>query len=136
MMLEGEPPERPVYIKPRCVISRQSTDVVAVEDDAIATAMEFIREHASEPISVREVLQATSVSRRSLENRFKRVTGHTPLEEIHRVRVELGKQYLARTDRTVSDVAASSGFRSAKRFSAVFQKLTGLKPSEYRQQSR
>ncbi|MFP4052645.1 MAG: substrate-binding domain-containing protein [Phycisphaerae bacterium] len=136
MMLEGEPPERPTLIKPRCVISRQSTDIVAVEDDAIATAMEFIRDHASEPISVREVLQATKVSRRSLENRFKRVTGNTPLEEIHRVRVELGKQYLARTDMTVSDVATSSGFRSAKRFSAVFQKLTGLKPSEYRQQSR
>jgi LacI family transcriptional regulator len=135
-MLNGEdPPQKPVLIQPPHVVARQSTDVVAVEDEAISAAMEFIRENADQPISVKEVIEAAQVSRRSLENRFKKVTGHTPLEEIHRVRIELGKQYLSRTDMTVSEVATSSGFRSAKRFSAVFQKLTGLKPSEYRQQT-
>ena len=62
--MKGEtPPREPIEIAPHGIITRHSTDVLSIEDEIIAEAAKFIRQHASEPISVEDVLSEVAMSR-------------------------------------------------------------------------
>ena len=123
-------------IEPLGVATRQSTDVLAVEDGGVAAAVRFIREHACEGISVKDVLRAVPQSRRSLEERFKKLIGRTPHEEISRVQLNQVKLLLAETDWSLERIAESTGFAHAGYLSSVFRRLSGSTPSHYRALNR
>jgi LacI family transcriptional regulator, galactose operon repressor len=118
------------------VIPRASSDNVSVRDPDVANALRFIFSHAGEWIGVRELLLALPVQRRSLERKFRRVLGRSPLEEIRRVRVDLAKQLLCSTDLPMPIVARRSGFSEAKQLSQVFRSLVGMTPTSYRARFR
>lgn len=131
-MLQGKPaPVNIAPIPPVEVITRQSTDVLAVEDPDVAEALRHIRRHAVEGLSVKQLLESAAVNRRTLERRFVRVLGHTPLEEIRRVRLERAKALL-QTDLPIYQVAARSGFATPEYLATSFRQATGLTPTEYR----
>ena len=56
MMHGVAPPKRPLLLEPTGVVTRQSTDTLAVEDPDLARAVAFIRSHATDPIQVSDVL--------------------------------------------------------------------------------
>ena len=62
-------------VAPVEVIIRQSTDVLAVEDPDVAAALQHIRQHAVDGLSVKQLLEAVPVNRRTLERRFIRRGG-------------------------------------------------------------
>jgi LacI family transcriptional regulator len=119
-------------IAPLGVAARQSTDVLAVEDRAVAVAVQFIREHACEGINVSDVLGAVPLSRRVLEQRFQRLLGRTPREEILQVRLARVRQLLAETDLPLYLIAERTGFEHVEYLSVVFKRETGRTPSEFR----
>ncbi len=136
-MLAGEEVEAVVHlINPLGIHTRQSTDVLAIEDRDVATSVRFIREHACDGINVEDVLGTVLLSRRVLERLFKKYLGHTPHEEIVRVKVERVKRLLSETDLGVGEVARRTGFRHVEYLSATFKKITGIAPITYRRQSR
>ena len=128
--------EKRRLIQVSSVIPRESTDNVSVRDPDVANALRFIFAHAGEWIGVRELLLALPVQRRSLERKFRKVLGRSPLEEIRRVRVDLAKQLLSSTDLPMPIVARRSGFSEAKQLSQVFRALVGTTPTTYRAQFR
>ena len=119
-------------IPPVGVATRQSTDVLAIEDRHVAQAVRFIREQACRGINVRDVLKAVPQARRLLESRFKKFLGHTPHEEIIRVQINRVKELLSETDLPLSVIAERAGFQHVEYLSVVFKKKTGLPPSRYR----
>jgi LacI family transcriptional regulator len=119
-------------IAPLGVAARQSTDVLAMEDRNIARAVQFIREHACAGINVSDVLRAVPLSRRVLEQRFQRVLGHTPREEILHVRLNRVKQLLVETDLPLYLIAERTGFEHVEYLSVVFKRETGRTPSAFR----
>jgi LacI family transcriptional regulator len=132
---------RPVSAKARLVpplgiAERQSTDVLAVDDRAVARTVQFIREHACENIRVADLLRVASLSRRVLEQRFRRLLGCTPREEILRLRLNRVKQLLAETTLPLALVAERAGFAHIEYLSVVFKRETGVTPSRWRRQSR
>jgi LacI family transcriptional regulator len=132
-LLAGDkPPQRPLLFPPVGVVTRQSSDVLAIEDPAVAAAVRFIREHGHQPIQVGDVLKAVPVSRRSLERRFQKVFKRTLWEEIRRVHLERAKNLLANSALPMADVAERAGLQSAKQLSVVFREETGLTPTAYR----
>ena len=136
-LMRGErPPEKPVLIQPQGIVARQSTDILAVEDEDLAAAIQFIRDHANEPIEIADVLQEVAVSRRHLERAFEKVLGRSPAAEIRRRHIEQAKRLLTETDMQIPDVAESSGFRSATYFSYIFHREVGLSPLKYRTVTR
>jgi LacI family transcriptional regulator len=136
-LLRGQPaPAAPLLLPPMGVVARQSSDILAVDEPAVAQAARFIREHAAEAINVGDVVRHVGISRRWLERGFHRALGRSPLDEIRRVRVERAKDLLARTDLPMPDVAARSGFSSAPRLSIVMHAQTGMSPTAYRRQFR
>ena len=136
-MIAGKRPmEKQRLIQVSSVIPRESTDNVSVRDPDVANALRFILAHAGEWIGVRELLLALPVQRRSLERKFRKVLGRSPLEEIRRVRIDLAKQLLSSTDLPMPIVARRSGFSEAKQLSQVFRALVGTTPTSYRGQFR
>ena len=70
----GEPPpQKTTRIPPLGVVTRRSTDVLAIEDRHLARAVRFIRENACEGITVEDVLADIPLSRSVFERRFARL---------------------------------------------------------------
>jgi LacI family transcriptional regulator len=129
-------PERPILFPPLGVVTRQSTDTVAVEDPVLATAIRYIREHAHEPIGVQNLLDVLPVSRRTLELKFKQALGRGPSRELRQVRVELAQQLLCDTDLPLTTVARRAGFGGLVQLSSIFKQEVGIQPSAFRKKFR
>jgi LacI family transcriptional regulator len=119
-------------IKPQGIETRQSTDILAIEDPHVAVAARFIREQACAGIQVSDVLQYVPYSRRVLDRRFLDSLGRTPHEEITRQRIDRVKQLLVETDLPLSVIASRVGFQHDEYMSVAFKKQVGLPPSNYR----
>jgi LacI family transcriptional regulator len=136
MMGGKKPPRQPIFIEPVGIVTRRSTEVLAIEDRHIAAAMRFIREHACEGIDVGDVVRAVPLSRSTLERRFARALGRSPKEEILRVRLSRAKQLLAQTDFSLALVAEKVGLEHAEYLSVIFKKKIGLTPGQFRVDAR
>jgi LacI family transcriptional regulator len=136
LMQGARPRKRTILIAPTGVLTRQSTDTLAVDDPDLARAVAFIRSHATDPVQVKDVLREVPVSRRWLERRFREVLGRGPAEEIRRVRLQRAKLLLAETDMPVPQVAVTAGFGSREYLAAAFKSQTGLSPRQYRRSTQ
>src|SRR5262245_19267244 len=132
-MMAGEAPSKePVLIAPHGVVSRQSTDVLAIDDPAVVRALRYIRTHAHHGIVVDDILREVPISRRSLEIQFRSYLGRSPAEEIRRVRLERGRQLLGRRELSITEIALACGFSNATRFGVAFRKCFGTTPRAFR----
>lgn len=123
---------RPVIVEALGVVTRRSTEVIAVTDSDVAAALQFIRREQGVGIAVDQVADEVAMSRRSLEKRFKESLGRTILEEIQLVRLERAKRLLLETTFPISKVATISGFGSAGYFIQFFQNRVGKTPRRFR----
>jgi len=119
-------------IEPVGVVTRHSTDVLAIDDKNVAAALGFIREHACSWITVTEVVGRAAASRSLLEKRFRRLLGRSPQAEIRRVQVARIRQLLFETNFPLKKIAELAGFAHVEYMCVVFKRLTGLSPGGYR----
>jgi LacI family transcriptional regulator len=136
LMLGKPAPAAPILLPPTGVVTRASSDVHAISDRDIVSAMRFIHENAERPIDVGDVADAVVLSRRSLQARFKRALGRTVMHEIEHARLEMAKRMFAQTDRRAPDIAMASGFATELQMYRAFQRRLGLTPGEYRKHYR
>ena len=127
---------KPFLVPPLGVSTRQSSDILAIDDADVAKAIHYIRRHAFEGITVEDVLAEVPLSRRALEHRFRRRLGRTPKQEIRRLRLERAKSLLASTELPLARISDRLGFHQPAYLSAVFRKETGLTPAAYRKRLR
>ncbi len=133
-MMAGKPaPTDPVLIDPDEVVTRRSTNILAIEDKHVSRALNFIRENATKGISVNEIVSKVHVSRSILERRFRKFLGRSPQAEIRNFQVQKIKQYLAETDYTLAQIAEATGFEHPEYMCVVFKRITKLTPKQYRQ---
>lgn len=133
LLIERRPlPPTPILVPPIGIITRQSTDTLAVDNPDLVRAIGYIREHATRNIHVEDVLAAVPLSRRSLERIFQDSLGRSPAQEIRRVRIERAKQLLATTDLPIPKVATASGFGTGEYLATIFRQATGMTPLKYR----
>jgi LacI family transcriptional regulator len=123
-------------IPPIGIATRQSTDVLVIEDRNVARAVHYIRQHACDGIQVKDVLRVVPQSRTLLESRFKRLIGRTPHEEILRVRLARVKELLVETDLSLDQIAERTAFNHVEYLSVAFRREIGIPPSQFRAQNR
>ncbi len=128
--------EKVTLIDPREVVTRRSTSILAVEDQAVAQALNLIRERACKGITVEEVAKAVHISRSLLEKRFRQYVGRSPQVEIRQAQVIQIKQMLAETEYSLAHIAEMAGFEHPEYMSVVFKRLTRTTPSAYRRKSK
>lgn len=132
----GRLPRRPRLIPPEGVITRRTSDTLAVSDPGVAAALRRIRLHAADPGTLKGILADPGMSRRALERRFRQELGTTPLQELHRARIELVKHWLATTDLPMPQVARRSGLSGGKHLAELFHRITGQTPTNFRRRFR
>lgn len=134
MMRHRKPPAKPIYLGPVKIITRRSTDVLAIDDPQVAAILRLIRERACEGLKVEELIRSVPVSRTLLERRFTRHVGRSLKQEILRVQIERAKTLLHETDFSISAVAEQCGFKYVEYFNGLFHERVGQTPRRYRQQ--
>jgi len=121
-----------ISVDPVCAVRRQSTDILAIEDRAMVQAVRFIREHSNRSIQVRDLAAVAGLSRRALQDRFRQSFGRTPIQEIHRCRIERLQRMLIETNMTVGQIAEANGFEVGAHVARFFMRQTGMTPLAYR----
>jgi LacI family transcriptional regulator len=125
-----------VVVCPTHIVSRQSTDVLAVKDPSIVRALRFIRANAANGVPVTEVAKIAGLSRRKLQDRFKECLSVTPIEEINRCRVAHIANLLLETNLPISEIAEAGGFNVDAHVARFFSRHTGLTPLAFRKTHR
>ena len=125
---------RPAHlvVPPLCLVKRQSTDLLMIEDPVVSRGLAFIRARANEMIGVADVVRQLDVSRSTLETRFKSKLGRTVHEEIQRVRLETARRLLLTTDLPLEEVARRVGYRAAHYMCHVFRRELQQTPGQVR----
>ena len=117
------------------IVTRRSTDIFAIEDDQLVKALKYIKENATKkPVSVEEVVAATTLSRRLLEIRFRKLLNRSVLQEIKRLRIDSIIHKLITTREPLSKIAYDLGFNSLASFSNYFKNEKKISPGEFRKQ--
>ncbi|MEA2069004.1 MAG: DNA-binding transcriptional regulator [Verrucomicrobiota bacterium] len=116
------------------VVTRQSTDIMAIDDPIVANALNHIREHYRKGIAVTDIARAAGVSRRVLELHFRKSLDRSVYEEVLRLRMNHACTLLIETNLSVAQVAEALDYDEIKYFSRGFRKVVGLSPLAYRKQ--
>lgn len=137
LQLSGKPREKgPVLLPPGAPVVRRSTDCLVFDDPHVSAAMRLIHQHAHVGLQMKELLRQVPVSRRWLDGRFKALIGHTPSEEIRRLRLEYIRSLLVQTDLSVKEIALRCGFTYGENMDRFFRDAYGVPPAIYRKQSQ
>jgi transcriptional regulator GlxA family with amidase domain len=102
------------------------------EPTLVHRAKVYLRDNIETPFSLTALAAATGTSVRSLQRNFKRQTGITPLAFHQQLRIDRAKQLLETSRLTVGQIAAGVGFVEETAFRALFRRMTGFTPREFR----
>ena len=96
----------------------------------LAQALEYVDEHATEPINLEKLSVAMGVSYSSLYKLFMRILHEPPSKYIMRRKLAAADRLLRQSGCTVTEAAGRLGFSSASHLSSQFKKYLGHSPSE------
>ena len=117
----------------REIVARESTNTLAVNNPVVTQAVQYIRSVAPMyPIHVSEVAARSPLSLSGFNKHFVQQMGHTPKEEIKRVRLAKVQVMLKNTRQKISQIARNMKFESPEELSRFFKRETGLAPKDYR----
>lgn len=132
-LMQGERLETEEWLLPPLgIATRQSSDVLAIDDPLVVAAVRLIRERACRGIKVQDVVRELGSSRRVLDDRFAARVGHTPHEEIARQQFQRVEQLLTETDLPLATIADRCGFRHTEYMTVAFTRRHGMPPSRWR----
>ena len=100
-------------------------------DEFLAQIVRFMRENMDNAgLSIELFAKRMNISRSMLYRKIKSVTGLTPVEFMHRVRIAYAIELL-RGDYNFSQIAYMTGFSSISTFSRRFRAIYDMSPTEY-----
>lgn len=106
---------------------------VKTRDPLVRRALLMLQQSLDAPPGVIEIAARLEVSRRKLERHFAASLGMSPAEAFMRIRLSQVRLLLARPDRSVSQIAAETGFCDASHLIRVFRERMGTTPEVWRQ---
>ncbi len=106
------------------------------ESESVKPAIDFIREHYHEEISVGKLAALCGYSETYFMKLFKKTTGMTCVDCINRVRLSQAANYLLSSPSDIIDIALSVGYNNVSYFNRQFKAVYGSTPKEYRRQGR
>lgn len=136
MLRHDDPGLIDMRVEPLGVVTRLSTDILAVADKNVAAALSYIRERAYTGITVQDVVRHASASRSQIEKKFRRYIGRSPQAEIRRVQLARVKELLLETDFPLKTIASMTGFEHDEYMSVVFKRVTRESPGHFRKRAQ
>jgi AraC-like DNA-binding protein len=103
--------------------------------NAITAAIVFMKQELQQPLSVRDLAEAVSMSESGFAHMFKATTGVSPLQFLKQLRMEQARRLLLGGS-NVSEAADSVGYASLSHFISEFKRYFGKSPKVYTQRLR
>ena len=125
---------RHVLTEAKRVVVRESTRSIPAADILARRIVEFVDEHAGEPIEVVDVVLHLRCSRRHAEQSFRKLKGRSIGDYIADRRIEEVKRRLLRSDMTIAKISEECGFSAQAHLTRLFRRRTGLTPAAWRRQ--
>ena len=101
-------------------------------DDCVLEAKKYINEHLNEKLTVQTISEIAHISPSHFSRVFKQKTGFSPYDYVLITRLNRAKEYLKKTDLSVSQIAYEVGFNSDTNFIFFFKTNTGMSPNKFR----
>lgn len=93
----------------------------------------LIEERLGEPVTLKTLAAELSISPYHLQRTYKRTIGHSPADQLQKARMYAAQKMLQEADKSIADIGAAIGFRSASHFTAWFRQGIEMTPTEYRE---
>ena len=105
---------------------------LTTRDPLVKRALLIMQQTMDTPLTVPRLADRLGVSRRQIERHFLTTLGISPQAAGRKVRLAQVRHLLRRTDRTISDIAAETGFADASHLIRAFRSETGQTPEAWR----
>ena len=123
---------RHVFVPPKGVVVRPSSEVYPLNPPWLSEALVFISHNIGRNLTSADVARHLGMSHTPVDRAFRSVLGTSVQKEIVRVRLEMAARLLQTTTLSVGEVAKRAGFTRSEYFCSCFRAKFGVKPSEYR----
>ncbi len=118
----------PTLMKPTPIASRTIDEMIPL--------LVQVQRDLGQDLNLETLAERFGYSPFHFHRRFKELTGETPRQYVHRLRLEKAAYKLQITDETVLDIGLSVGFRNHETFSRAFKKQFDHTPSRYRAEGK
>ena len=109
----------------------------AADEQFVLKLNRFIRENlANTMLGVDMIVDHMNVSRTTLFNKMNNLVGASTNKYIRRIRIDVAKEMLSKTNKSVGTIAEETGFSESQYFSTVFKQETGMTPSQFKDSLR
>ncbi|ASN22784.1 AraC family transcriptional regulator [Streptomyces pluripotens] len=100
--------------------------------ERFAATREWALHRLDTPLSLGTLAEHAAVSARTFSRRFVEDTGYTPMQWVMRARIDLARELLERSERSIEQIAGDVGLGTGANLRTHFQRILGTTPSEYR----
>jgi PAS domain S-box-containing protein len=105
-------------------------------DKHMEQAMDYMRQHVAEAISIRQLADMAQLSLRQFERRFKNYFNTTPQQFLIKMRIHTACELLRAHGHSLGHIALITGFYDQSSFTRHFKSIMGMTPLQYRKQYR
>ena len=102
---------------------------------SIQSCCDYIQSHISDRLSTKDLAERTGYTEYYFSRKFKQETGCGIREYIMREKMERAKVLLSSTTMSILEISLELSFSSRSYFSDTFQKICGISPTDYRNQT-
>ncbi len=107
-------------------------DTVLFHNRIIANSIEFLQQHYTEDLRVRDVAEHCNCSVSCLSHLFKSRIGMSFSVYLTKLRLDEARRQLTDTSLSIAEIAANCGFSDPNYFTRVFTRSVGLTPRQMR----
>ena len=100
--------------------------------ERFAATRQWALAHLGDPLTVTKLAAHARVSSRTFSRVFREETGYTPMRWVMRARLDLARELLENSERSVDEIAADVGLGTGANLRLHFRAVLGTTPSEYR----
>ena len=101
----------------------------------VERTIDYMKNNFENPSSIDTIAKCVQCSRARLFEIFKDSTGISPNDYWQRLRIDTAQDLLAKSDKSITEIALQCGFNTSQYFSSVFRKYAGESPSDFRKRN-
>jgi len=120
------------YYKPLVESDPGNPDLLSGEQLRFQPAIRLMHSELSRRLKIKEMAEHNQMNSFNFIRSFKEAFNISPYSYLTHLRIACAKQKLAKSNMPAAKIGKLCGYQSPSRFSAVFLKVTGMTPSDYR----
>ncbi|MGG6309745.1 response regulator transcription factor [Paenibacillus macerans] len=109
-----------------CLSAKKSSELLMM------SAQNYIQNHLGRDFGIEDIADYLGISSSYFCLLFKNHFGETFVEYLTKQRMEMAKCLLRSSERSIAQIGTSIGYQERRYFTKVFQKYTGMTPSDFR----